>query len=66
MHDDGGIEADDIVPVQATRVAESALRAAGVAVTALYRPGLGHGIDEAGLAAGAEALQAAFGPAPAA
>ena len=45
-------EADDIVPVQATRAAEAALRAAGVPVEALYRPGLAHGIDEAGLAAG--------------
>ena len=34
-------EADDIVPVQATRAAESALREAGVPVEALYRPGLG-------------------------
>lgn len=57
-------EADDIVPVQATRMAESALRAAGVPVQALYRPGLAHGIDEAGLAAGAQALRAAFGTGP--
>ncbi len=54
-------EADDIVPVQATRAAESALREAGVPVEALYRPGLGHGIDEAGLAAGRRWLAAAFG-----
>jgi phospholipase/carboxylesterase len=57
-------EADDIVSVQATRRAESALREAGVPVEALYRPGLAHGIDEAGLAAGRRALQAAFHPAP--
>ena len=54
-------EADDIVPVQATRAAEAALRQAGVPVEALYRPGLAHGIDEAGLAAGRRWLEAAFG-----
>ena len=53
-------EADDIVPVQATQAAEAALRAAGVPVEALYRPGLAHGIDEAGLAAGRRRLLAAF------
>ena len=53
-------EADDIVPVQATRAAEAALRQAGVPVEALYRPGLAHGIDEAGLAAGRRWLEAAF------
>jgi phospholipase/carboxylesterase len=57
-------EADDIVPVKATRAAESALRQAGVPVEALYRPGLAHGIDAAGLAAGRRWLQAAFGAAP--
>jgi phospholipase/carboxylesterase len=54
-------EADDIVPVQATRAAEEALCQAGVPVEALYRPGLAHGIDEAGLAAGRRWLEAAFG-----
>ena len=54
-------EADDIVPVQATRAAEAALRQAGVPVEALVRPGLAHGIDEAGLAAGRRWLEAAFG-----
>ena len=39
-------------PGRATRAAEAALRQAGVPVEALYRPGLAHGIDEAGLAAG--------------
>ncbi|MDO9707191.1 alpha/beta hydrolase [Paracraurococcus lichenis] len=57
-------EADDIVPVQATRQAESALREAGVPVQALYQPGLAHGIDEAGLAAGLRSLRAAFGTGP--
>jgi phospholipase/carboxylesterase len=57
-------EADDIVPVQATRAAEAALRQAGVPVEALYRPGLAHGIDAAGLAAGRRWLEAAFGRRP--
>ena len=59
-------EADDIVPVQATRAAEAALRQAGVPVEALYRAGLAHGIDEAGLTAGRRWLEAAFGTRPAA
>ena len=50
-------EADEVVPVAATRRAEAALAEAGVAVRALYRPGLGHGLDEVGLAAGGEILQ---------
>ncbi|MFC7474464.1 alpha/beta hydrolase [Dankookia sp. GCM10030260] len=53
-------EADDIVPVQATRAAEQALRRAGIPVEALYRPGLAHGIDDAGLTAGQRWLEAAF------
>lgn len=57
-------EADDIVPVQATRMAESALREAGVPVEAQYRPGLAHGIDAAGLEAGKRWLAAAFGLPP--
>ena len=57
-------EADDIVPVAAGRAAEQALRAAGVPVETLYRPGLGHGIDEAGLLAGARVLGRAFAATP--
>lgn len=57
-------EADDIVPVQASRAAESVLRAVGVPVQARYIPGLGHGIEETGLAAGAEALRRGFGLGP--
>ena len=53
-------EADEVVPVQRSRDAEAALLAAGIPVQALYCPGLGHGIDEAGLSAGAIALQRAF------
>ena len=55
-------EADDIVPVAAGRGAEQALRAAGVPVEVLYCPGLAHGIDQAGLAAGLRALQNGFEP----
>ncbi|MBL6455875.1 prolyl oligopeptidase family serine peptidase [Belnapia sp. T6] len=53
-------EADDVVPVAASRAAERALRAAGIPVEALYRPGLTHGIDGPGLAAGARTLARAF------
>jgi phospholipase/carboxylesterase len=54
-------EADEVVPVEASRRAEAALAAAGVPVRALYRPGLGHGLDEVGLAAGAEVLRGLLG-----
>ena len=55
-------ESDGVVPVAASRLAESALRAAGIPVEALYIPGLDHSIDGAGLAAGTAALSAAFAP----
>jgi len=42
-------------------MAESALRDAGVPVEAVSRSGLGHGIDEDGIARAAAALTAAFG-----
>ncbi|WP_135469879.1 alpha/beta hydrolase [Crenalkalicoccus roseus] len=57
-------EADEVVPAWAGRFAESALREAGVPVESLFLPGLGHGVDEAGLAAGARMLRRAFAPAP--
>jgi phospholipase/carboxylesterase len=53
-------EADEVVPVTRSQEAESVLRAAGVPVQALYCRGLGHGIDDAGLSAGALCLQQAF------
>ncbi len=56
-------EADGVVPVWASRMAEAALRGAGVPVEALYIPGLGHTIDESGLSAGVAALLRAFAPA---
>ena len=54
-------EADTVVPPIRSRDAERALRAAGVPVQAVFTPGLGHGIDEAGLAKGVAALRRAFG-----
>jgi phospholipase/carboxylesterase len=53
-------EADDVVPVQRSRDAETALRAASLPVEAVYVPRLGHGIDDTGLSMGALALQRAF------
>jgi phospholipase/carboxylesterase len=53
-------EADDVVPVVRSHEAEAALREAGVAVDAHYIPRLGHGIDDAGIALGALALQRGF------
>jgi len=53
-------EADEVVPAALSRSAEQALRAEGIPVESLFRPGLGHGIDDAGLAAGAAFLQHAF------
>ena len=50
-------EADEVVPAAASRQAESELRGLGVAVEAAYRPGLGHGLDEAGISLGALSLQ---------
>jgi phospholipase/carboxylesterase len=56
-------EADEVVPAAASRAACAALEAAGVPVRAIYRPGLGHGLDEVGLAAGAEVLRGMLNPA---
>jgi phospholipase/carboxylesterase len=53
-------EADDVVPPQASTRAAETLRRAGVEVELLMLPKLGHGIDDAGLAAGALFLQRAF------
>jgi phospholipase/carboxylesterase len=53
MHGD----ADEIVPVQALSMAANELKAAGVPVESLTRPGLGHGIDEEGLTRGGEFLR---------
>ncbi|HUW79533.1 MAG TPA: prolyl oligopeptidase family serine peptidase [Acidocella sp.] len=53
-------ESDDIVPAFHSRDAEVALRAAGVPAELVLEPGLGHGIGEAGLAAGVALLRRAF------
>ncbi|MDE2005298.1 MAG: prolyl oligopeptidase family serine peptidase [Rhodospirillales bacterium] len=53
-------EADEVVPVQRSRDAEAALDAAAVPVEAVFVPGLGHGIDQSGLAMGGLFLQRAF------
>jgi len=53
-------EADDVVPVQRSRDAEAALRAASLPVEAVYVPRLAHGIDDTGLSMGALPLQRAF------
>jgi phospholipase/carboxylesterase len=53
-------EADEVVPVDRSRAAETALRDAGVPVEATYVPRLGHGIDDTGLAMGALTLQRGF------
>ncbi len=54
-------EADEVVPVEGSRDAEAALRALGVPVEAAYRPGLGHALDDAGIALGGLALQRHLG-----
>ncbi|MDD2705329.1 MAG: phospholipase [Acidocella sp.] len=53
-------EDDDIVPVSYSHDAENQLRAAGLAVEAVYEPDLRHGLGEAGLAAGAALLASVF------
>jgi phospholipase/carboxylesterase len=50
-------EDDEILPVAASRYAEQMLKKQGFTVNAIYRPGLGHGIDEDGLRHGAAFLK---------
>ena len=52
-------EADEIVLASGSRAAERALHEAGVPVESLFSPRLAHGIDDAGLSAGALFLQRA-------
>jgi phospholipase/carboxylesterase len=54
-------DADAIVPHAALAVAETALHDAGVPVEAVSRPGLGHGIDEDGIARADALLARVFG-----
>jgi len=51
---------DDMVPFARAGAAESALARLGIPVQTLWRPKLGHGIDDAGLSAGALFLQRLF------
>jgi phospholipase/carboxylesterase len=53
-------DADQVLPVDASYAAFEALAAAGGLVVLHTRPGLPHGIDEAGLAAGGDWLAAAL------
>jgi phospholipase/carboxylesterase len=50
-------DADTVVPSASLGEAEAALRRQGVAVEAVLRPGLAHGIDPYGLAKGLQFLQ---------
>ena len=52
--------ADEILPVESLWQAKSVLEALGVPVEAHERPGLGHGIDQFGLAAGQRFLAKVF------
>ncbi len=55
-------EADPVVPFPAMAAAVAALEANRVPVSAHARPGLGHGIDEQGLAWAVDTLLRAFAP----
>jgi phospholipase/carboxylesterase len=48
--------ADDVVPFQSMANAKATLEAAGVSVKAVARPGLGHAIDDPGIALAADFL----------
>ena len=50
-------EADDVVSFQSMANAQTVLEAAGVSVTVVARPGLGHAIDDAGIALGGDFLR---------
>ncbi len=53
-------EADSVVPVENSRLAADQLTGAGQTVRLLTIPGLGHGLDDAGLSTAAIALQKGF------
>lgn len=50
-------EADDVVPFRSMANTKAVLEAAGVPVTAVARPDLGHEIDDVGIALGGEFLR---------
>ncbi|WP_237153333.1 alpha/beta hydrolase [Oryzibacter oryziterrae] len=51
---------DQVLPVRSSESAAKALEAAGIPVRLHLRPGLGHGIDHAGLVLGLEAIGGAL------
>ena len=53
-------EDDNMVPFARAGVAQAALQRLGIPLQTLWRPGLGHAIDDAGLATGALFLQRLF------
>jgi phospholipase/carboxylesterase len=55
-------DADEVVPFPSLAAAEQALRGDGFLVHGEARPGLGHGIDEAGLQLGATMLKQSLYP----
>jgi len=55
--------ADETVPFESLALAETQLKALGVPVTTVRRPGLGHSIDEIELAKGGEFLKRVLAPA---
>lgn len=57
---------DEVVPFERGPAAERVLRGLGVPVQTVWCEGLGHGIDDAGVSAGALFLQRAFADDPAA
>jgi len=57
--------ADELVPFESLALAEASLKALGVPVTTVRRPGLGHSIDEVELAKGGEFLQRVLASGPA-
>ena len=54
-------DADDVVPVDALPMAVAGLEAAGINVYHHVCPGLGHGLDDAGIRLGMEFLAEVFG-----
>lgn len=53
---------DEVVPFEAMAAAEAALKSAHIPVQSMARPGLGHGIDEAGLDAALNFIKNRFYP----
>ena len=56
--------ADEVVPFESLALAERSLKALGVPVKTVIRPGVGHSIDEIELAKGGEFLKSVLAPRP--